>query len=107
MQNISNKPIFIVGCERSGTTVVRLILHTHPNIAIPPQTKILKKLYKRRLIFRDLSKKQNRSKIAEYILSNYDKKTKLVDLGVDPHNIYQAHFPINDLIGCLNWILAS
>ncbi|MEC7926926.1 MAG: sulfotransferase, partial [Candidatus Neomarinimicrobiota bacterium] len=105
MQNISNKPIFIVGCERSGTTVVRLILHTHPNIAIPPQTKILKKLYKRRLIFRDLSKKQNRSKIAEYILSNYDKKTKLVDLGIDSHNIYQNIQSSGNSIGAVGAII--
>jgi len=105
VQNISNKPIFIVGCERSGTTVVRLILHTHPNIAIPPQTKILKKLYKRRLIFRDLSKKQNRSKIAEYITSNYDKKTKLVDLGVDPHNIHQKIQSSGNSIGAIGAII--
>ena len=105
MKNISNKPIFIVGCERSGTTVIRLILHTHPNIAIPPQTKILKKLYKRRFIFRDLSKKQNRSRIAEYVLTNYDKKTKLVDLGVDPQSIHQKIQSSGNSIGAIGAII--
>ena len=29
------KPIFIVGCERSGTTLLRAMVNAHPNIAIP------------------------------------------------------------------------
>lgn len=28
-------PIFIIGCERSGTTLLRAMLNNHPNIAIP------------------------------------------------------------------------
>jgi len=31
-------PIFIVGCARSGTTLLRSILSSHPNISIPRET---------------------------------------------------------------------
>jgi len=83
----NNRPIFIVGCERSGTTMIRLILHSHANIAIPPQTKFIKKLYKRRFYFRNLSKQKNRKKIAKWFSDNHNKNTKIVDLGLNPNDI--------------------
>lgn len=84
MDNKSDRPIFIVGCERSGTTLLRLILHSHPNIAIPPQTKFLKKLYKRRILFGNLSKEKNKQKLAQWIMDRFNKKTKLNDIGLKP-----------------------
>ena len=37
-------PIFILGCYRSGTTLARYVLDSHPNIACPPETDFLKPL---------------------------------------------------------------
>ena len=37
----SRPPIFIVGCQRSGTTLVRLVLDSHPNISCGPETRFL------------------------------------------------------------------
>ena len=34
-------PIFIVGCQRSGTTLLRLMLDSHPNISCGPETRFL------------------------------------------------------------------
>jgi hypothetical protein len=31
-------PIFVVGCPRSGTTLLRLMLDAHPHLAIPPES---------------------------------------------------------------------
>ena len=35
-------PIFIIGCPRSGTTLLRVILDSHPNICCGPETHIVK-----------------------------------------------------------------
>ena len=37
---ISKPPFFIVGCSRSGTTLLQTLLDAHPNIAIPPESHI-------------------------------------------------------------------
>ncbi len=42
----ANSPIFIVGCQRSGTTLLRLILDSHPNISCGPETRFLEDLAK-------------------------------------------------------------
>ena len=39
--NPSMRPAFLVGCHRSGTTLLRYILDTHVDIACPPETKLL------------------------------------------------------------------
>ena len=36
-----DRPIFIVGCPRSGTTLVRLVVDSHPNISCGPETQFL------------------------------------------------------------------
>ena len=79
---LSDQPIFIVGCERSGTTMLRLMLNEHSNIALPPQTKFSRKLYKRRILFGDLSNGKNKDKIIDWMLER-ETNTKLIDLKLD------------------------
>jgi len=38
------RPIFIVGCQRSGRTLVRVMLDSHPNISCGPKTRFLVKV---------------------------------------------------------------
>jgi hypothetical protein len=35
---LAGRPFFIVGCERSGTTLVRLIVDGHPDLCVPPES---------------------------------------------------------------------
>ena len=37
-------PIFVVGCQRSGTTMLRLVLDSHPHISCGPETRFLSSL---------------------------------------------------------------
>jgi len=43
-EQAAERPIFIIGCARSGTTLVRLILDSHPNISAGAETKFLPEL---------------------------------------------------------------
>ena len=40
------KKIFIFGCQRSGTTLLRYLLDSHSKIACPPETKFIYPLLK-------------------------------------------------------------
>lgn len=97
--NSKIRPIFIVGCERSGTTMLRLILSSHKNIAIPPQTKFFKKLYKRRLFFGNLSKQKNRHKLIKWFYENHNHKTKIIDLEIDITDIQGGLNKSGDTLG--------
>lgn len=41
-------PFFIVGSARSGTTLLRLILNAHPEVAVPPESRFVVELYRGR-----------------------------------------------------------
>jgi len=43
-QLAAGRPIFIVGCQRSGTTMLRLMLDSHSRISCGPETRFLEDL---------------------------------------------------------------
>ena len=45
----ADRPIIVVGCPRSGTTMLQLMLHAHPRIAIPPETRFVLHAFEARL----------------------------------------------------------
>jgi hypothetical protein len=60
----SDRPVFVVGCPRSGTTILSLMIHAHPRLAIPPETRFLLKAWRNRQKFGDLSTRQDRRRLA-------------------------------------------
>jgi hypothetical protein len=70
----------VIGCPRSGTTLLQLMLHAHSRIAIPPENRFVLPAYHQRRRFGDLSVPANRRRLAEWIVS--DKKTKFADFGL-------------------------
>ena len=81
----SDRPIFVVGCPRSGTTLFRVMLHAHPRIAIPPESKFLMPAYRRRARFRDLELRENRELLADWITQREDNGFR--DLQLDPETV--------------------
>ena len=65
----SDRPIFVIGCPRSGTTMLQLMLHSHPRIAVPPETRFLVPGYYRRFFFGDLREQRNRRRLGRWIVS--------------------------------------
>lgn len=75
------RPIIIVGCPRSGTTMLQLMLHAHERIAIPPENRFVLTAYQRRREFGDLTVAANRRKLAEYVCA--PQGVHFGDLGLD------------------------
>ncbi|MCD0451882.1 sulfotransferase [Actinocorallia sp. API 0066] len=75
------RPIFVVGCPRSGTTLLQLMLHAHPRIALPPETRFLLPAYFGREMFGDLTDRGNRRALGVWITGTEGHKFR--DLGLD------------------------
>jgi hypothetical protein len=61
------RPILVLGCPRSGTTLLRLMLNAHPRLAIPPETRFVLPVYFGRAQFGNLAEAANRRKLAEFL----------------------------------------
>ncbi|HEX6445812.1 MAG TPA: sulfotransferase [Streptosporangiales bacterium] len=74
------RPIFILGSARSGTTLLSLMLHRHPRIAIPMENRFVLPVYLGRAEFGDLAEEGNRRLLAERIVT----AEWFADLQLDP-----------------------
>jgi hypothetical protein len=81
----TDRPIIVVGCPRSGTTMLQLMLHAHPRIAIPPETRFLLTCYAARNTFGDLRTEASRRALAGAIVEK--RQTLFFDLGLDAEEI--------------------
>ena len=81
-------PIFVIGCPRSGTTLLTLMLSSHRRLTIPPETRFLVPVWRKRLRFGDLTDPDNRSKLADELVKT--KGTKFKHLRVDPDTVRAA-----------------
>ncbi|WP_378288243.1 sulfotransferase family protein [Actinomadura rugatobispora] len=77
----SDRPVFVIGCPRSGTTLLQLMLHSHPRIAIPAENRFLLAAYTARCEFGDLEDRDNRLALAEWITGR--EAGRFGDLGLD------------------------
>jgi hypothetical protein len=64
----SVRPVFVGGCPRSGTTLLRTMLNAHPDLAVPHETRILIDGYRRRAMWGDLAAPENRRRVAQWVV---------------------------------------
>ncbi|QKG22278.1 sulfotransferase family protein [Actinomadura verrucosospora] len=81
MTSQSHRPVFVLGCPRSGTTLLQQMLHSHRRLAVPSETRFVHVAYARRLRFGDLRAEPNRRALAEWITAG--DGTKFDALGLD------------------------
>ena len=79
------RPILVGGCPRSGTTMLQLMLHAHPRIAIPPETRFVLEGYWKRREFLPMSSAENRRRLARWIVDR--PESRFIDLGLDPEAV--------------------
>lgn len=63
------RPLFIGACPRSGTTLLRLILDNHPEMAVPHETNFIRPLWWQRIRFGDLRDRANRRRVGEWVFA--------------------------------------
>jgi hypothetical protein len=83
----SRRPVLLVGCPRSGTTLLSVILHAHRRIAMPPETRFLLAVYARRNHFGDLRVARNRLRLARRITA---PRTLFPNLGLRRRPVVRA-----------------
>jgi hypothetical protein len=76
----SDRPVFVVGCPRSGTTMLALMLHAHPNIAMPPESRFLVATWRKRYRFGLMETDEQREALADLVT---EPRSKVFDLGLD------------------------
>lgn len=74
LSDIERSLFFIVGCGRSGTTLLQSILLSHPDIAIPPETKFASKFPAYAPNLRDLSHQDNFDRALEIAIADQRRK---------------------------------
>jgi hypothetical protein len=95
-----DRPIFVVGCARSGTTLLQLMLHAHPRIAIPPETRFLTEAYERRAEFGDLRVAANIDALVDWVM--VDPQQRLVrDLELDTDEVRRRAHEVEPTIGSI------
>ena len=100
----SDRPVIVLGCPRSGTTLLQLAIHAHPRMSMPPETWLLVDGYRSRLAFGDLTDPAGRERVADWVLS----RRKARDLGLDAGELRGRIMAAPPTLGsCLGTVLAA
>jgi hypothetical protein len=83
-----DRPVFIGGSPRSGTTLLRLMIDSSPDIGIPRETKVVVTVWEERRSFGDLSIEANRRRLADRIVETMPGP-KSNRLGVLPPELHK------------------
>jgi hypothetical protein len=93
-------PIFVGGCPRSGTTLLRTMLDSHPHLAVPLETHFVVPAWRHRSMFGDLSEADNRRGVARWIIEL--RKSRYSDrIGIPREQLMDAFAAAPPTLGSL------
>jgi hypothetical protein len=78
----AGRPLFVGGCRRSGTTLLRSMLDNHPGLAMPAETDFVIPLFQYRARYGDLRDPANRRAIAEWIFNADGRGGRRIRAGI-------------------------
>src|SRR5947208_4053864 len=82
------RPIFVVGAHRSGTTLLQALLGAHPRIGAPPEVDFYGRVWVRRDEFGDLADDAALKAVVEFTLN----RRTLQEAGFDVASVYPRAF---------------
>jgi hypothetical protein len=97
---MNKPPIFIVGCPRSGTSLLRNLLRSFPNISFPRESHIFPKLYK---AFGDPKNEKEAVQMGQKILNYYRIKAWELELNPEDFSKCRSYAEIISLL-FENWL---
>ena len=81
-------PIFIIGTERSGTNLLRVILDLHLNIAVPHPPHILKNFFGLEYLYSDLKKDTNFKRLIKDVVKMVELHPYPWGMKIDKNRIF-------------------
>jgi Sulfotransferase family len=78
-----SRPFFIVGCGRSGSTLLQVLLDAHPDLCLPPETLIYSRFGGLAHYYGDLSVRGNRNRFIGDVIDDFYFRAWDIDLSVD------------------------
>ncbi|MDJ0553989.1 MAG: sulfotransferase [Microcoleaceae cyanobacterium MO_207.B10] len=92
-----NQKIFLVGCPRSGTTLLQQMLDTHSQVAITPETHFMRLFWEKSSYYGDLAEDDNYHKL----ISDLVAFPEFTEMELHPDNFRQLAFQTDRNYGSL------
>jgi hypothetical protein len=67
----SDRPFFIIGSGRSGSSLLGRMLNSHPRLAVPDESHLFRTFYHHLKYYGNLEKRSNREQLVDDILSSF------------------------------------
>lgn len=83
-------PIFIIGTERSGTNLMRLILNSHSNIFIPHPPHILKNFFKLEPLYSNLTNDENFKQLIHDVVRTIELHPYPWQIEIDKEKVFRT-----------------
>lgn len=94
----TKQPFFIVGCPRSGTTLLQILLDSHPDITIPPESQIFIRFSPIFKFYGDLGKPENIKRFVSDLVKDFAIRDWNLDISIGKYVAQSKGNGIKDII---------